>query len=304
MRKPLFLVDSFAERPFAGNPAAVLLDGADLDSPAMQKIAAELRHSETAFPSAAREPQSAFHLRWFSPVSEVGFCGHATLATLHVLVEEAKRIRVPEQGVTRLSFTCKAGRLRAELWREAGKLRAMFETPAQQFTSTPVSAELLAVLGLVPGALDPNLVPQKTPRAGSDASNLFVALRDAEALARARPDFKALAALCLAEKLGGVCLYATNPEKGVDAVVRYFLPHGGVDEDPVTGSACAALGLLLQEKLPLELPRKMVFAQGAHVGRPGRVHAEVRPEEEPGQIRAWVGGPATIVLRGELDLGK
>ena len=302
MQRPFYVVDAFTDRPFAGNPAGVLLDGADLDSSQLQQIAGEVRCSETAFPLPAQEPQSAFHLRWFTPAVEIGFCGHATLATLHVLVEEAKRIRVPEKGIQRLSFTCKAGRFRVELWREAGRLQALFETPPCKFAATPVSVELLATLGLVPGALDPNLVPQKNPRAGTEAHNLFVALRDREALQRARPDFKALAGLCQQDKIGGVCLYATTPEKGIDAAVRYFAPHYGVDEDPVTGGACAQLGVLLQTKLPAELPRRMVFAQGADVGRPGRVRVEIRPEAEPGELSAFLGGDVSVVLRGEMNI--
>src|SRR2546426_775834 len=96
MRRPCYVVDSFAPHPLAGNPAGVVLDGADLDAKTMQRIANELKHSETAFPLPAREPTAALHLRWFTPEAEVAFCGHATLATFHVLVEEAGRIRVPE----------------------------------------------------------------------------------------------------------------------------------------------------------------------------------------------------------------
>src|SRR5438045_4671138 len=116
MRRPCYVVDSFAAQALAGNPAGVLLDGADLDSRSMQKIAGELKHSETAFPLPAREPTAALHLRWFTPASEVAFCGHATLAAFHVLVEEARRIRVAERGITRTSFTCKSDMLRVALW--------------------------------------------------------------------------------------------------------------------------------------------------------------------------------------------
>src|SRR6266853_2032286 len=100
MRRPCYVVDSFAAHPLSGNPAGVLLDGAELDGKAMQRIANELKHSETAFPLPAREPTAALHLRWFTPEAEVAFCGHATLATFHVLVEEARRIRVPDGAVT------------------------------------------------------------------------------------------------------------------------------------------------------------------------------------------------------------
>src|SRR4030081_2514887 len=99
MKRPGYVVDAFSAQPLAGNSAGVLLDGAELDGKTMQRIANELKHSETAFPLPAREPACAFHLRWFTPESEVAFCGHATLAAFHVLVEEAKRIRVPDKGI-------------------------------------------------------------------------------------------------------------------------------------------------------------------------------------------------------------
>src|SRR5205085_9722480 len=122
MRRPCYIVDAFSPQPLAGNSAGVLLDGADLEGKAMQRIANELKHSETAFPLPAREPTAAFHLRWFTPQAEVAFCGHATLAAFQVLVEEARRIRVPDGGVTRTAFTCKSGRLNVELSRADGKL--------------------------------------------------------------------------------------------------------------------------------------------------------------------------------------
>src|SRR5256885_16510511 len=122
MRRPCYVVDSFAAHPLAGNPAGVVLDGADLDAKTMQRIANELKHSETAFPLPAREPTAALHLRWFTPEAEVAFCGHATLATFHVLVAEAGRIRVPEGRRTRTAVTSKSRRLTVQLSRRAGEL--------------------------------------------------------------------------------------------------------------------------------------------------------------------------------------
>src|SRR3954452_139437 len=143
-KRPCYVVDAFSAVAFGGNSAGVLLDGADLDMKTMQRIANELKHSETAFPLPAREPTASLHLRWFTPASEVAFCGHATLAAFHVLVEEAKRIRVPEAGVTRTAFTCKSRRLTVELSRSAGKLRTLTETPASRFEPAQVPAELVA----------------------------------------------------------------------------------------------------------------------------------------------------------------
>src|SRR5947208_11787276 len=121
MKRPCYVVDSFSAEPLAGNPAGVVLDARDLDARAMQRIAAELKHSEAVFPLPAREPNASLHLRWFTPSAEVAFCGHATLAAFHVLVEEAQRIRVPAGSPVTTAFTCKAGRLEVELSRDAEK---------------------------------------------------------------------------------------------------------------------------------------------------------------------------------------
>jgi trans-2,3-dihydro-3-hydroxyanthranilate isomerase len=308
MKRPIFVVDVFTEEPLLGNAAGVLLDAQDLDASTLQRIAAEMKHAETAFPLPPREPSSAFHLRWFTPAMEVTFCGHATFATLAVLAGEAERIRVPDQGVHRIAFTCKAGRLHAELSRDGQRrLRIQIETPSASFVPERIPGELLAALGLPAEVLEPAVPPCRTaPGVASSVgtSNLFLCLRDREALARARPDFPRVAAICREKAVGGAILYARAPAAGVDAAMRCFFPgDAGVEEDPVTGSAAGQLGILLHETRPAALPRRFTFTQGDELGRPGRVEVEIRPSDTEGQVRAWIGGSATVVLRGELDLG-
>lgn len=299
MRRPCYVVDAFSAQPLAGNSAGVLLDGADLDGRVMQRIANELKHSETAFPLPSREPTAALHLRWFTPESEVAFCGHATLAAFHVLVEEARRIRVAEEGVTRTAFTCKSGRLNVELSRQRGKLRILIETPPSRFEALRIAAPVVAALGLVPEALDPKMPPQKSAIL---EGNLYLAVRDREALARCKPAADELVRFGKELGVAGYVVYTLSPESGVDAAVRCFFPGYGILEDPVTGSAASQLGALIQSALPETMPRKLVFAQGEEMGRPGRVEVEVRPEAEPGKVRGFIGGNAVTVLRGELDL--
>jgi PhzF family phenazine biosynthesis protein len=299
MKRPCYVVDAFAAQPMAGNSAGVVLDGAELEAAAMQKIAGELKHSETAFPLPAREPQSAFHLRWFTPASEVAFCGHATLASLHVLVEEARRIRVPEGQTTRLAFTCKSGRMNVELSRSGGALRILFQTPPSKFEPAQLSGDLLTALGLIPEMVDPKIAPQ---RSAILEGNLYLAVRDRAALARCRPDAEALEAIGRQLKVAGYVVYSLTPKAGIDAAVRCFFPGYGILEDPVTGSAAGQLAALLQDAMPEQLPRKMVFTQGDELQRPGRIEIEVRPENEPEKTRSWIGGNAVTVLRGELSL--
>ncbi|HZR10494.1 MAG TPA: PhzF family phenazine biosynthesis protein [Myxococcales bacterium] len=299
MRRPCYVVDSFAAAPLSGNPAGVLLDAEALDTDAMQRIAGELKHSETAFPLPAREADAALHLRWFTPASEIAFCGHGTLATYHVLVEEARRIAVPEGVVTRTAFTCKSGRLNVELSRAQGKLRIAIETPATGFEEVRVPGRVLAALGLVAEALDPRSPPQKSTAV---EGNLYLAVRDRDALARCRPDGSALTEMGRDLGVGGWVVYTLAPQAGVDAAMRCFFPADGIPEDPVTGSAAGQLGALLQLLRPAPLPRRLLFTQGDEIGRPGRVEVEVRPEPGSGKVRGWIGGSAVTILRGELQL--
>jgi PhzF family phenazine biosynthesis protein len=300
MKMPCYVVDAFTDRAFGGNPAGVVLDGAELTAEQMQRIASEMKHSETAFPIPARRDAGAdFHLRWFTPASEVRFCGHATLATLHVLVEEAKRISVPEKGTAILRFGCKAGILGVELSREEGRLQTLFETPPTRFRAEPVPGEALAAMNTVAEALDPRIPPH---RAESDEGNLYLCVRDREALARMRPDSRTLDAIGRSLGVAGFVPFTLSPQPGVDAALRAFFPFYGIEEDPVTGSACGHLALLLHRFVPAALPRRLLFRQGDEVGRPGRVAIELRPGEGAESVRAWVGGAATVLVRGELEV--
>ena len=293
------MVDAFTAQPLAGNSAGVLLDGAELDARAMQRIAGELKHSETAFPLPAQDPTAALHLRWFTPAAEVAFCGHATLAAFHVLVEEAKRIRVHEGGTSRTAFTCKSGRLNVELTRKKGKLLVMIETPASRFEPLQLPGEVVTALGLVAEALDPKLAPQKSAIL---EGNLYLAVRDRDALARCKPDGDELERLGKQLGVAGFVVYTLDAKPGIDAAVRCFFPGYGILEDPVTGSAAGQLGALIQSVLPETMPRRLVFTQGDEMQRPGRIEVEVRPETTPGRVRGWIGGNAVTVLRGELEL--
>lgn len=303
MKRPVYVVDAFTSEPLSGNPAGVVLDSAGLTEAQLQRVAAELNLSETAFPLPARDPQAAFHLRWFAPAREVVFCGHATLASLRVLVEEAKRIRVPATGVVRTAFTCKAGLLHAELSRDEHRhLRVRFETPPAAHEPTQVSIELLTALGLIPEVLEPSVQARATKPTKTNERLLLLCVRDHETLARLKPDFRALLEEGKAAGVDGVVVFALAPAPGVDAAVRAFFPAFGIDEDPVTGMAAGQLALLLQDVRPELLPRTMAFTQGAELGRPGRVEIELRPLVTPGEVRAWIGGDTQVVLRGELEL--
>lgn len=203
-------VDAFADRPFTGNPAAVMPLDAWLPDEMLQAIALENNLSETAFTIPDASGAADYELRWFTPALEIALCGHATLASGHVLIGERASVRFR---------TRKAGIL--EVARD-GDAYAM-SLPAYAPTPKPLP-EMVAALGC-----DAVETLWHLERYG-----LIVLASEAEVRALT-PDFRALAAD------GDTMTIATAPGETADAVSRVFVPGAGVDEDPVTGSAHSVL---------------------------------------------------------------
>jgi PhzF family phenazine biosynthesis protein len=209
-RLRLVQVDAFADRPFTGNPAAVMPLDAWLSDDVLQAIALENNLSETAFTIPAGDGEADYELRWFTPTLEIALCGHATLASGHVLMGEGERLRfrTRQSGILQVA---KDG---------DGYLMSL---PAYEPIPAPVPAVVAAV----------GCVPVETRwQAGRYA--LVVLASEAEVRAVA-PDFKVLAAE------GDVMAIVTAPGAAADVVSRVFVPGAGVDEDPVTGSAHSVL---------------------------------------------------------------
>ncbi len=203
---PFHQVDAFADAPFTGNPAAVMPLDAWLDDATLQAIAAENNLSETAFTIATPDDREAdYALRWFTPTVEVKLCGHATLASGHVLMRgDRVRFRTRDAGVLTVTRAGDGYALSLPAW----------DTVPRDL------ADLARHMG--------GDVLETRWREGGYA--IFV-YRDSAAILALTPDFAAL------KKAGDTLLMATAPGDDCDMVSRVFVPGGGVDEDPVTGSA-------------------------------------------------------------------
>ena len=213
MRLPLFQIDAFAERVFQGNPAAVCPLEAWLPEALMQAIAAENNLSETAF--CVPEGES-YGLRWFTPLKEIDLCGHATLATAHVLFEHLGF------AGAEIVFSTRSGALRVT---RAGDRLAM-DFPAKAVEPCAAPAALIEGLGRMPLEV----------YGGRDYLAVFADAAEVRAL---RPDPRRLAEL---DRHGVIVTAPGGAEDGdVDFVSRFFVPKFGVDEDPVTGSAHCSL---------------------------------------------------------------
>jgi len=206
---PFFQVDAFADRPLTGNPAAVMPLDRWLDDALMQAIAAENNLSETAFTVPSERDDADFDLRWFTPTAEVEMCGHATLASGHVLIHSGPVRFAARCGI----LTVKRHGDLLELEMAAARLTEVHEP------------DLCAALGL-PEA------PAWLADGYNDAAIIEVA--DEAAVRAVRPDFRALGKI---HRMPVVTARGTSH----DVVSRVFVPYLGIDEDPVTGSAHAAL---------------------------------------------------------------
>ncbi|MFG2133272.1 PhzF family phenazine biosynthesis protein [Streptomyces sp. NPDC048751] len=263
------IVDAFTDRPFAGNPAGVLLLDSFPDDDWLQKVALEVNHAETAFAHRLPEGGEAnWALRWFTPATEVAMCGHATLATAHVLHTTGAH-----QGPVR--FATRSGVLIATPEQD-GSITLDFPTAPL----TPVD---------VPDGVDEALgaAPRAAFDTGPNVGDLLLELADEKTVHALSPDHKALAAYSSRGIIATA--RAEDPALGYDYVSRCFFPNVGIDEDPVTGSAHTALAPHWSERLG----RPALTGLQASP-RSGRVRTELRGD------RTLLSGRAVTVIEGEL----
>ncbi|MCU0611910.1 MAG: PhzF family phenazine biosynthesis protein [Candidatus Eisenbacteria bacterium] len=261
MALKIFQVDAFTSEPFKGNPAGVCLLDGPYDDEFRQNVAREMNLSETAFP--LREDEG-FRLRWFTPAVEVALCGHATLATSHVLWEEGI---VPLQ--TPIRYFTKSGELRAA--RRDGLIELDFPVKLEQTVEAPES--LIRAMGVMPRYVGRNQFD-------------YLFLLDNEATVRkVSPDFR----LLRGAGARGIMVTAPSDSSEFDFVSRFFAPGAGIDEDPVTGSAHCCLGPFWAARLgKTELRAYQASARG------GELLVRVAGD------RVLLAGHAVTVLRGEL----
>lgn len=255
-------VDAFTDRPFAGNPAAVCILPAARDEQWMQDVAREMNLSETAFLHASGD---GYALRWFTPAIEVALCGHATLASAHVLWQDG---HLPADRTAR--FHTKSGLLTAE--RRGAWIEMDF--PAKKERSAEPLLGLLASLGI------------PTARyVGRNEFDYLVEVDDEATVRGLTPDFTTLGKI----EARGVIVTSRAASSDYDYVSRFFAPAAGVNEDPVTGSAHVCLAPYWSAKLGRP---ELVGYQASSRGGIVRTHAR--------GDRVGLGGQAVTVLAGEL----
>ena len=267
---PIYQVDAFADRPFAGNPAAVCPLEAPIPEALMQEIAAENNLSETAF---VLRDGNAFGLRWFTPTVEVDLCGHATLAAAFVLMTEIEPAR------TEVTFRTRSGLLAVRRG-DAGEFVLDFPASPPAAVDAETAGRVAQMLGAKPNQV------LRAP-----VGTLLAVLDDAATVRRAIPDLAAVAQT-------GTSLYITAPggdePQPVDFVSRYFAPAHGIPEDPVTGSAHCILTPYWAARFgKTSLRARQVSRRG------GELSCALTRDRVLGD-RVLIGGQARLVITGTL----
>lgn len=263
MGRRIVQVDAFTDRAFAGNPAAVCILEEDAPAEWMQDVAREMNLSETAFLLRSPDP-AAYHLRWFTPKVEVDLCGHATLASAHVLWEDG-HVQVEQQ----VRFLTRSGVLTAQL----GDGWIAMDFPASPALRCEIPAGLVEALGAEPIWV------------GRNRFDVLAELSSEQAVRELTPDARRLRNI----PVRGVIVSAPAETPGFDFVSRFFAPAVGVDEDPVTGSAHCSLAPYWSARFGRA---ELIGYQASERG--GVVRVLSRGE------RVTLSGQAVTTLRGEL----
>ena len=262
MGEIIFQIDAFTDKPFRGNPAAVCILTRHHDDEWMQNVAREMNLSETAF---LVKKEIGYNLRWFTPAVEVDLCGHATLASAHALWEGGYT-----NTKQQIRFHTRSGLLTAE--RNDRWIEMNF--PAEPETSTSAPLDLSKALGV------------GFKYVGKNRFDYLVEIDSEETLRRIDPDFALLNTI----PMRGVIVTSPSRSGEYDFVSRFFAPHVGVNEDPVTGSAHCCLAPYWATRLGRA---EMVGYQASSRGGIVRVRVD--------KDRVYLGGQAVTILQGKLS---
>lgn len=294
-------IDVFTSVPFKGNPLAVVFDADALDTEQMQAIAHWTNLSETTFLLKPGDPAADYRVRIFTTRGELPFAGHPTLGTAHALLESGYR---PKQA-GKLVQQCGVGLVELEALPEADGAWAFAAPPARV---TPLAEDRYAALStaLRSDAIDFSATPCAVD---NGAPWLVVRVDSARACLALEPDAAALADIVHSVNTHGLAVYGPHDADGPATFeVRCLMAGGrfGVGEDPVTGSANAALAGLLSAQ-QLRPGARYSVRQGTALGRAGQVRVhydEARPEGDPLRARGktWIGGPSVTIIDGTFRL--
>ncbi|MCH5050962.1 PhzF family phenazine biosynthesis protein [Pectobacterium aquaticum] len=288
-------VDVFTQQPFKGNPLAVIMEAKGLTDAQMQEIARWTNLSETTFVLPATDPLADYHVRIFTPESEMPFAGHPTLGTAHALLEEGLRPKSPGQLVQQ----CGVGLVPINI-NDDGSLA--FHAPQATMVPfgdehVPLLEKTLGITGLGSAAID-NRYPPTAVHMG--IRWLVIRVDSADTCLNITPDADALSAVQNLSQTNGIAIYGPHDNATpADYEVRaLYIERGHLKEDPVTGSANACLAVLLRQQHSINnvtAPLSYLARQGTMLNCDGRITATYLNDEP------WIGGHSLTIVDGTLQ---
>lgn len=294
MARRFYIVDVFAERPYAGNQLAVVVGADDLSDDTMQQIAAETNYSETTFVGSEREHDDGYRVRIFTPAREIAFAGHPILGTAWVV----RHVVAPEaSGPVRLNLAVGQVPVTFESYPDGGEV-AWFLAPPVLPGGTCARERIAAAVGVSPGDIETR-TPVQQFSAGS-TSAIIVPLRSLDALRRSRLDLQTFAPLADEGYPPLIYLFCRQTHHSVnDLCARFFFEAHGVREDPATGNGAAFLGAyLLEHRFFSDSNLDLRIEQGYEIRRPSLVMLRARMVGNSREVS--VGGHIILTVQGEL----
>lgn len=264
-----FVVDAFTDKAFGGNPAGVCLCKEDIGERLMQSIAAELRHSETAFIRQSDNDENHFHIRYFTPTTEIAFCGHATLASSKLILDKLEKKEISFQTHNGLSL---------KATKKGNDVMMLF--PLYGIVDYPFNGALLKALGIE--------APLRTGYA-AELNMLMIHVSHPDQLQNLRPDYAAM--IASSNEIKEVVVTAAG-SAGYDFYSRCFCPWIGIDEDPVTGASHSVLA-----KYWSNLLKKKTMKAYQCSERGGYLHLNITATNQ-----LQVTSNAVIVLEGKMHV--
>jgi PhzF family phenazine biosynthesis protein len=281
-------VDAFSATPLKGNPVAVVFDADGMTDAEMQALATWTNLSETTFFQSPTTPEADYRLRIFYPRGELPFAGHPTIGSAHAALEA--------RTLTKREFVmeCGAGLLPLRVEGEGSERRIFVKAPEAMFRH-----EFGTSVDAISEALGAAVAPDPTPAAFDNGPVWIFCQMESDKIATLQPDMTATERLSRNLGVEGFAVFGLVDGADHKVHIRVFGPAAGVPEDPVTGSANAALPAYLARVGLLDrVGDSYVSSQGTELGRDGRVHVQVLDDEG----RAEIGGQAVTVIDGEIDL--
>ncbi|MFJ6208259.1 PhzF family phenazine biosynthesis protein [Lysinibacillus sp. NPDC092081] len=281
-----YVIDAFTETKFGGNPAGVVIHE-NLDEEFMQKYAAEVRFSETAF--IKKIDNKNFDIKFFTPTAQVELCGHATIASFKALLDSC----AIEDNNTYFMKTL-AGTLAVEMNQSFIMMEQAEPKLGKIFDDYDSLSDLFKIDKSQIGDINFNLIPQA---ASTGLWDIMLPIKTKDDLYALNPDFKALAEYTKINKVGGVHAFTLDTEEGI-AESRNFCPLYGIDEEAATGTSNGALTYyLFHNHILNKFNQDYSFLQGHSMGRPSNIITKLINKDNP---RVMVGGKAIILSKGEL----